>query len=147
MSEFADIQRLTNIWYAMRARCYKPNHIEFHRYGGRGIKICDEWLKSRDAFIKWALLNGYSNDLSIDRINNDGCYCPENCRWATRREQRQNGSQKILFVNLFGKMIPLREACEKYGIRRSQIDKQLYRRKKEPNEAFWYIVERDQISV
>ena len=81
--------RLHRIWVHMRQRCHNHNNAAYHRYGGRGIFVCPEWEDS-DVFIEWALTHGYSDDLSIDRINNDDGYYPGNCHWITLKEQNDN---------------------------------------------------------
>jgi hypothetical protein len=79
----------------MRTRCRNPRSRRYNRYGGRGISICAEW-DSFPVFREWALENGYRDDLSIDRIDNDGDYKPENCRWATQKEQMRNSSINVV---------------------------------------------------
>jgi len=82
--------RLRSIWSLMKQRCLNQNCPAYNDYGGRGITICQEWINSYKKFENWSYNNGYENDLTIDRIDNDGNYEPSNCRWVTMAEQSIN---------------------------------------------------------
>ena len=89
---------LYKVWATMKSRCSNKMHTSYKIYGDRGIKVCDEWKDDFMFFYTWALLNGYKKGLTIDRINNDGNYEPDNCRWATRKEQNRNTRRNILIT-------------------------------------------------
>ena len=82
--------RLYRIWKAMKTRCTNPNVPYFQYYGGKGIAVCEEWQNDFQSFFGWSMANGYSDGLTIDRINGDGDYSPENCRWVTMTVQNRN---------------------------------------------------------
>lgn len=105
--------KLYDIHQAMKQRCLNPKQKYYARYGGRGIKICDEWLDYTN-FKKWALNNGYKEGYDIDRINNDGDYEPSNCRFITHIENCNNRSNTI-YHNIYGKLMTAREIANTYG--------------------------------
>ena len=92
--------RLYNIWSILKDRVLNLKYKQYNDYGGRGITICDEWKNDFVPFYNWAMTNGYSDELSIDRIDNDGNYEPSNCRWTTRTIQSRN--QRIQKNNTSG---------------------------------------------
>jgi hypothetical protein len=78
----------------MKNRCYNSSRPDFKFYGGRGITICDDWLEDFKKFYDWSMQNGYSDDLTTDRINSNKGYSPENCRWVTMKVQRKNQRER-----------------------------------------------------
>ncbi|RAT01407.1 hypothetical protein A6E27_23020 [Bacillus cereus] len=101
--------RLYTIWKNMTSRCRNKNATGFSDYGGRGIRVCDSW-SDYENFYNWAICNGYNDELTIDRVNNDGNYEPDNCKWATVQEQARN---KRNTVRING--VSLRDIAEEKG--------------------------------
>lgn len=84
--------RLSRIWNDAKKRCLNKRHESYKYYGAKGITLCDEWINNFDEFEKWALANGYHDGLTLDRIDNSKNYSPDNCRWATPKQQAYNRS-------------------------------------------------------
>ena len=116
--------RLHKIWKGMRKRCYNENSYAYDYYGGRGIRVCDEWLNDYSAFKNWALVNGYSDGLSIDRIDVNGDYCPQNCRWATALIQANN-SRHCNYITYNNETHSLSEWARLLGINRLTLSNRI----------------------
>ena len=113
----------------MKQRCYNKNSKSYKNYGGRGIKICDEWLSKENGFLNfynWAINNGYNSNLSIDRIDNNGNYEPSNCRWVNNLIQSNNrrNNRKLTFN---GDTLNISEWAKKYNLTISTINHRLDR--------------------
>lgn len=120
----ATAKRLKKILAHMKARCYNPDDKRYDDWGGRGIQICNEWLNDPELFVRWSIENGYQEGLTIDRIDNDGNYCPENCRWVTVQENNQNRRSNRNFA-YNGKTQNLQQWCDEYNVSRSMVNKRL----------------------
>lgn len=107
-------KRLYKSWNTMMYRCYNEKSTHWNDYGGRGISVCKEW-KNPVVFEEWAMSNGYQDNLTIDRIDVNGNYCPENCRWVTQAEQGRNKRTNV-FITINGVKKCLAEWCETYKI-------------------------------
>lgn len=112
--------RIYSIYRGMISRCYNNYSTNYKRYGGRGITVCQEWLDDFMNFYNWAMDNGYSDDLSIDRIDPNGNYEPSNCRWATAKEQANN-TRSTVFLTYNGETKSASEWAEITGIRQGTI--------------------------
>lgn len=116
--------KLYETWKKMKDRCANPNATQYNNYGGRGITVCDEWKNDFQPFYNWAMDNGYQEGLTIDRIDNDGNYCPQNCRWISLKEQQRNkSSNRVIFYK--GEKHCLSEWCELLNLKYSTISGRL----------------------
>lgn len=116
------INRIQSIYRNMYQRCYNPKSERYERYGGRGIKICDEWLglKGRDRFVIWAFENGYQVDYSIERIDVDKDYCPSNCKWIPKNLQSKNKSNTH-WITHNGETKCLEDWCKELNLKSNTI--------------------------
>ena len=115
--------RLYHIWVGMRARCRNPKDQQYDLYGGRGIAVCAEW-NDYETFRQWAMSSGYAEHLTIDRINNDDGYNPQNCRWATPREQANN-TRKTRLITYNGETHSVSEWARKLGMTQGTLSSRL----------------------
>jgi len=118
--------RLYTIWSKMKARCLNINNHVYKYYGGRGISICKEWLENFIAFYNWSMVNGYADNLTIDRIDNNKGYSPENCRWTTQKIQSRNTRQNKL-IEYNGQVKCIAEWAELYSLNQRTLESRLKR--------------------
>lgn len=117
--------RLYRVWAGIVQRCCNDRErYEWAKYGGRGITLCEEWRNSFGAFANWALANGYNDTLTIDRIDVNGNYSPENCRWATVYEQNNN-KRTSKFISYNSETGTIREFADRHGLKYSCLYERL----------------------
>lgn len=121
-----------NVWMLIKGRCNNINNKAYKNYGGRGIKICDRWLYSFEAFIEDMGMRP-SNKHSIDRINNNGHYEPSNCRWTTKKEQNNNRRDNLI-IEYNGNCLTLSECCDMYNLKYKTVYSNLRSKRKTINE-------------
>ncbi|MEH7114969.1 hypothetical protein V7124_21805 [Neobacillus niacini] len=117
--------RLYNTWTQIKQRCTNKNNDRYEEYGGRGIKVCKEWMESFEVFKEWALKNGYRNDLSIDRIDVNGDYEPINCKWSTEIEQQRN-KRNNHYKTINGETKTVAEWAEISGLPYKTLQRRVY---------------------
>lgn len=114
--------KIYKTWQNMKSRCNNPKASKYYLYGGKGIKICEEWTENFISFYNWAMENGYKEGLTIDRIDANKNYCPENCRWATYKEQNSHLDTKSkdffseVLIEYNGEKLNLTDWANKIGI-------------------------------
>lgn len=128
-------ERLYAIWHGMKQRCYWSGCRDYKTYGARGIEICDEWLNDYQSFRTWALGNGYEDNLSIDRIDTNGNYSPDNCRWATCYQQ-QNNRRTCVYYDYNGERMTVSEISRIVGIKKETIYNRINGLGWDPQRAF-----------
>jgi hypothetical protein len=121
--------KLFYVWHNMKCRCNDKNNYRYYCYGGRGIKVCDEWIDNFLSFYNWSYKNGYAEGLQIDRIDNNNGYSPENCRWVDRFVNAQNKSSNILFTYM-GETKCLKQWCRDLGVNYKVAHQRINRDKK-----------------
>jgi len=128
--------RIYNIWRHMKRRCYAPEEKHYDIYGGKGITICDDWLKYEN-FREWSINNGYEESLSIDRIKNDKNYEPRNCRWVSQLVQ-QNNRTNNLYLEYKGKRMTVADLARETGRNRKTLQARYHRFNADPVKMLDY---------
>lgn len=126
--------RIYNIYTGMKQRCYNEKFWAYSDYGGRGITVCDEWLNNSKSFFDWAMANGYQDNLTLDRINNDGNYEPNNCHWVTM-EKQCNNKRSNHNITCFGRTESMAEWSRILGIKIGKLKYWLYKNKDSEQEV------------
>jgi hypothetical protein len=111
--------KIYGVWHGMNGRCHYPKHKHYKNYGGRGISVCEEW-KEFIPFYEWAVANGYQENLTLDRIDVNGNYCPENCRWVDRFVQNNN-KRGNRYIEFEGKKQTLTQWAKELGIKPNSL--------------------------
>lgn len=114
--------RLHRIWHSMYCRCYYSSTNQYKNYGGKGIKVCEEWkhIEGFINFYNWAIKNGYEENLTLDRIDNDKDYCPSNCRWKTPKEQSNHRTNNVHYT-FNGETKTSKQWCEIYNVSQTTL--------------------------
>lgn len=145
--------------YSMKTRCYNKKVPQYKNYGGRGIKVCEEWMNDKNKFVEWSLKNGFKKELTIDRIDNSSDYNPNNCRWVDRKTQNNN-KRNTKKHKCFNEFLTITEASEKYGISFKKLETRVNRGglnleeavkigniKKQKKDAQVYIVDNEEYTL
>ena len=120
--------RIYSEWQGMKGRCYNKGNARYADWGGRGIEVCEQWRNSFESFYTWAMANGYQDNLTIDRIDNNGNYCPENCRWVGQQEQCRNRRSNIN-ITIGNSTRTLMEWCEIFRVDYKNVNARYHRNK------------------
>lgn len=127
------MERLKKIYYGMKQRCYNPKSISFKNYGERNITVCEEWLEDFINFYNWAVSNGYDDNLTIDRIDNNKGYSPENCRWVTKSFNSAHtsrwGKQDVETYTFKNETKTIGEWAKQYGMTYGRLRTELKKEK------------------
>lgn len=120
--------RIYSEWQGMKGRCYNKGSARYADWGGRGIEVCEQWRNSFESFYTWSMANGYQDNLTIDRIDNNGNYCPENCRWVGQQEQCRNRRSNIN-LTIGNSTRTLMEWCEIFQVDYANVNARYHRNK------------------
>ena len=126
--------RLYRIWSGMKVRCLNQNSHAYEYYGGKGITVCEEWVNDFERFRKWAVGHGYSDELTIERIDLGKGYSPDNCKWITQAEQTQN-RRRCIFVTIDGRTMNLQQWCNELGVNYKLVHNRIHKLGWEPVKA------------